>query len=108
MAIFVSKTQKKLTTVRERNSMKTKINKILLFISKGSVYFSTDIKSFKKIITVLGKNGALDIDVIDIAKNPEMAEKYRIEALPTLIIGDKKYIGKPSAEKAVEIFNKRV
>lgn len=79
-------------------------NKILLFIKKDATYFSTDIENFKKIISALGKIRPSKIEVIDIVDHPEMAEKYKIEALPTLIINERRYIGKPSPTKAIEIF----
>jgi hypothetical protein len=82
--------------------------KILLFIQKKSVYFSTDVGDFKKIISTLGKIAPFEVEVIDATANPELAEKYKIEALPTLIIGHKRYIGSPSAEKAMEIFKKNL
>jgi protein-disulfide isomerase len=32
-----------------------------------------------------------------------MAEKYKVDALPTMIIGDKRFIGQPSTEKIMQI-----
>lgn len=80
--------------------------KIILFISKNSSYFSTNIDDFREIVSVLGKLSPFNVEVVDVSEQPELAEKYRIDALPTLIIANVKYVGKPSAEKAIEIFKK--
>ncbi len=45
----------------------------------------------------LGGKGAV-LEVVDIADNPELAEQYNIEALPTLIVGSRRYIGAPTPE----------
>jgi thioredoxin-related protein len=87
--------------------MKNKSSKkILLFLKRNSVYFSTNINDFKKIMDTLSKMPLFNVEVIDITKNPELAEKYKIDALPTLIIGDKKYIGVPNTEKTIDILKK--
>ena len=86
--------------------MKKKGKKVLLFLKNDSVYFSTDIDDFKKIISVLGKMPTLDVQIVDVTQNPELAEEYRIDALPTLVIGNRKYIGQPDPTKAIEIFKK--
>lgn len=79
--------------------------KILLFIARDSIYFSTNIDDFKKIVNALGKLGTFEVEIIDASKNPELAEKYKIDALPTIIINDKRYVGKPHPEKILEILN---
>ena len=81
-------------------------NKIQLFISKNSVYFSADIKNFKTILSAMEKMTPYKIETIDITDRPDLAEKYKIEVLPTLIINGKKYLGAPTTKKAVEIFRK--
>lgn len=83
------------------------VNKILLFISKKSVYFSADIRSFKKILAAMEKLAPYEVETIDVSENPELAEKYKIEALPTLIVNDARYIGVPTSQKAIEIFSKK-
>lgn len=77
--------------------------KILLFTVKNSVYFSANIADFKKIISSLGKISPFEVEIVDVAEHPELAEKYRIDALPTLVIGEKRYIGRPTPQKAIEI-----
>jgi hypothetical protein len=80
--------------------------KIILFISKDAEYFSADKSEFKKIVQSLMQISPFEVQVIDVLEHPEMAEKYKIAALPTLIINDHYYVGKPSAKKAIEIFHK--
>ena len=84
------------------------VNKILLFISKNSVYFSADITSFKKILAAMEKLAPYEVETIDVSEHPELAEKYKVEALPTLIVNEKKYLGAPTSQKAIEIFGKEV
>ncbi len=72
--------------------------KILLFISKESaVYNFTRRQVESACANALDGKGAV-LEVVDIAENPEMAERYNIEALPTLIVGTRRYIGAPTAE----------
>lgn len=80
--------------------MKTKI---LLFISKSSLYFQTTMAEFQKLMKALEEVQPFTSEVIDVNNKPEMAEKYKVDALPTMIIGDKRFIGQPSAEKIMEI-----
>ena len=87
--------------------MKSQITRrILLFIKNNSVYFASDIDNFKKIIETLGQIAPFEVEIIDVREKPELAEEYRVDALPTLIVGDIRYVGKPSPEKAMEIFKK--
>lgn len=76
---------------------------VMLFISKGANYLMADQESFKEILKEMSRN-ELNIKVIDTCKEPHLAEKYKIEALPTLVINNKKYIGQPSPRKVIEIF----
>lgn len=72
---------------------------ILLFISKESAtYHFTRRQVELACEQALGAKNAPAVRVIDIAEHPELAEKYNIEALPTLIVGAKRYIGAPSTE----------
>jgi len=80
--------------------MKTKI---LLFISKESIYFQTTMEEFKKLMKALEAVQPFESEVVDVGENPDMAEQYKIDALPTMIIGDKRFIGQPSTEKIMEI-----
>lgn len=78
--------------------------KIMLFILKNTDYFAVDVEDFNKIIVSLSKLSPFEVQVIDTTIHPELAEKYKIDALPTLIIDNKRYVGKPSSKKALEIF----
>ncbi|MFH1565491.1 MAG: circadian clock KaiB family protein [bacterium] len=86
----------------EKNK-KSNVNKILLFISKDSIYFQVTMQEFQKLLKEFEKIQPFSSEIIDINKDPDMAEKYKIDALPTMIIGDKRFIGQPSAEKIMGI-----
>jgi protein-disulfide isomerase len=77
--------------------------KILLFISKSSLYFQTTMTEFQKLMKTLEEVQPFTSEIIDVNAHPEMAEKYKVDALPTMIIGDKRFIGQPSTEKIMEI-----
>jgi protein-disulfide isomerase len=79
--------------------------KILLFISKSSIYFQTTMEEFQKLLKTLEEMQPFTSEIIDVNENPEKAEEYKIDALPTMIIGDKRFIGKPSAEKIMEVIS---
>jgi protein-disulfide isomerase len=80
--------------------------KIFLFISKDSIYFQVTMDEFKKLMKSLEVLQPFESEIIDVNEDPEMAEKYKIDALPTMIIGDKRFIGQPSAEKIMEIIKR--
>lgn len=73
-------------------------DRILLFISKESAtYHFTKRQVEIACENALGAKGVPRVEVIDISEHPELAEQYNIEALPTLIVGAKRYIGAPTA-----------
>ncbi len=73
--------------------------KIILFISRESaVYHFVRHKVEAAFDQVFGLKHQTRLEVIDIAERPELAEQYNIEALPTLIVGDKRFIGNPTPE----------
>jgi hypothetical protein len=76
---------------------------ILLFISKSSIYFQTTMDEFQKLLTALEEIQPFKSEIIDVNENPDMAEKHKVDALPTMIIGDKRFIGQPSTEKIVQM-----
>lgn len=86
----------------EKNK-KNGVNKILLFISKDSIYFQVTMQEFQKLLKEFEKIQPFSSEIIDINKDPDMAEKYKIDALPTMIIGDKRFIGQPKAEDIMKI-----
>jgi protein-disulfide isomerase len=80
--------------------------KILLFISKSSIYFQTTMEEFQKLLEILEEIQPFTSEIIDVNEQPEMAEKYKIDALPTMIIGDKRFIGQPHVEQVMEVVTK--
>jgi protein-disulfide isomerase len=90
---------------RYQRMIKDKEN-ILLFISKDSVYFQTTMDEFSKLLKTLEEMQPFTSEVIDVNEKPEMAEKHKIDALPTLIIGDKRFIGQLKTEKITEVLSK--
>jgi len=58
---------------------------------------------FQKLMKALEEVQPFTSEVIDVSENPDMAEQYKVDALPTMIIGDKRFIGQPSTEKIMKI-----
>jgi len=77
--------------------------KILLFTSKGSIYFQVAMDEFQKILAALEGVQPFTYQVIDVTEQPELAEQYKVEALPTIVIGDKRFVGQPKADDIVKI-----
>lgn len=77
--------------------------KILLFISKESIYFQVTMDEFKKLLKSLEAIQPFTSEIIDVSEQPDMAEKYKVDALPTMIIGDKRFIGQPKAEEIMKL-----
>jgi len=74
-------------------------NKILLFISKESaVYHFVRHQVEAAFDQAFGVKHRTALEVVDIAEHPELAEEYNIEALPTLIVGQKRFVGNPTPE----------
>jgi len=69
--------------------------KIILFISRESAVYSY---VRRQVELACERAGGAVLEVVDIAERPEMAEQYNIEALPTLIIDDKRFVGSPTQE----------
>jgi anionic cell wall polymer biosynthesis LytR-Cps2A-Psr (LCP) family protein len=79
------------------------IKKIMLFVSSNSYYYSTTIENFQKLVDSLGQIGAkFKVEIIDVQKDPETAEKYNILVEPTLIIGDKYFVGRFEDERVAK------
>ena len=75
------------------------ILKIMLFISKESaVYQFTRHQVEAACDQAFGKTSQASLEIVDIAERPELAEEYNIEALPTLVVGPKRFIGVPTPE----------
>ncbi|MEA3249362.1 MAG: thioredoxin family protein [Patescibacteria group bacterium] len=74
-------------------------NEVILFVSRESAtYFFT----VRKVEEACGKAHDEDckheLKVVHIEDDPEAAERYNIEALPTLIIGKRRFVGAPTAD----------
>ena len=73
--------------------------KILLFISKESPLYQFTRRQVEVACDrAFGKHSEPVLEVIDIAENPEMAERYNIESLPTLCVGEKRFSGELTPE----------
>jgi len=83
-----------------------KKNKILLFISKDSIYFQVTMDEFQKLITALQNLQPFESEIIDVNETPDKAEEYKVDALPTLIIGDKRFVGQPKADEILKLMEK--
>jgi len=79
--------------------------KILLFISKSSIYFQVTMEEFQKLLKTLEQLQPFTHEVIDVNENPDKAEEYKVDALPTLIVGDMRFIGQPKADEIIKIIN---
>jgi len=72
---------------------------VLLFISRESAIYSFTRRQIEDACAkAWGRHGESPLEVLDIEDNPDLAEEYNIEALPTLIIGSKRFIGVPTQE----------
>ena len=76
---------------------------VLLFTSKNSPYFQVSIDELRKIMEALEHIQPFTSQIIDVNENPELAEKYKVDAVPTIIIGDKRFIGRPDATDILKI-----
>jgi hypothetical protein len=83
-----------------------KLTRILLFISKQSVYFKITMDEFQKLLLDLERLQPFSSEVIDVDEDPDKAEEYKVDALPTIIIGDKRFIGKPKSEDIVGLLTR--
>jgi hypothetical protein len=73
--------------------------RLLLFVSKESaVYRFTRRQVEFAVQEMFGKGADVDLEIIDIEEQPELAEEHNIEALPTLVYGRKRLVGAPTPE----------
>lgn len=73
-------------------------NATLLFVSRDSATFHYVKRQVEAACDLAFGPGHQRVRVIDVADHPDLAEKYNIEALPTVIIGNRRFIGVPTAE----------
>ena len=72
---------------------------ILLFISRESATYHFTRRQVEDACTnAFGESWHVNLKMIDIEENPELAEKYNIEALPTLIVSGKRFVGTPTPD----------
>ncbi|MFC1702908.1 circadian clock KaiB family protein, partial [Patescibacteria group bacterium] len=72
---------------------------ILLFVSRESAtYHFTRRQVEGACAHVFGETWKVNLKVIDIEEQPELAERHNIEALPTLIVSGKRFVGTPTQE----------
>jgi len=62
---------------------------------------------FQKLLGALEKMQPFESEIIDVNETPEKAEEYKIDALPTLIIGDKRFVGQPKADEILKLMEKK-
>jgi thioredoxin-like negative regulator of GroEL len=82
---------------------KPQTTKIILFISKLSIYFQSTMAVFKEVVEELEDHQPFEVRVIDVEEEPEVAEEYKVDAIPLLIIGDKRFVGNPDKKKILSI-----
>lgn len=73
-------------------------DKVLLFVSRESATYGYVRRQVEAACGPSERATGLEIETIDIADRPDLAEKYNIEALPTIIIGAKRFVGAPTQE----------
>jgi thioredoxin-like negative regulator of GroEL len=78
----------------------------VLFVSELSVYFQATLSEFQKIVKAMEAIQPYESRVIDVEKEPDLAEQYKIDAIPTLIIGKRRFIGRPKAETVIDLIRK--
>jgi len=71
---------------------------IMLFISKESPTHEFVRHQLEMACGHALKGSPADIRVIDVGEEPQLAEDFNIEALPTIVIGEKRIVGIPSME----------
>ena len=77
--------------------------KVILFTSKTSIYFQVTMEEFQMLLKALEEVQPFTSEIIDVSEHPELAEQYKVDAVPTIIIGDKRFIGQPKAEDILKV-----
>jgi hypothetical protein len=72
--------------------------RILLFVSKESATYQFTKRQVELACSRAVGKDAVEIEIIDIADRPDLAEQHNIEALPTIIVGGKRYVGMPGPD----------
>jgi len=63
--------------------------KILFFVKKEDAWSQVAVNHIEKV----GKKYALEVETIDVEKDPEIAKAYGITALPTILVGGRHLVG---------------
>ena len=81
------------------NPGKMSDKEVLLFVSRESATYQFTIRQVEGVCAKTHESeGPYRFKLIHIEDDPEAAERYNIEALPTLIIGHRRFVGTPTAE----------
>jgi len=74
------------------------VNEVLLFVSRESATYHFTVRQVEDACAKAHESDCLHVlKVIHIEDDPEAAERFNIEALPTLIIGKRRFVGTPTA-----------
>ncbi|MBT4384416.1 hypothetical protein HOD30_01565 [Candidatus Peregrinibacteria bacterium] len=79
--------------------------KLLLFVSKSSLYFQETIDEFQKAVDALGKDLKLEYKLVDVNDDAEEFEKFKVPAIPALYFGEATLIGQMKSAEIVEFIN---
>jgi protein-disulfide isomerase len=64
------------------------------------MYYVSTTEVIRELLESLGEIGQkFQVEVIDVEENLDLAEKYNILALPTVVIGEKHFVGNLSVNK---------
>jgi thiol-disulfide isomerase/thioredoxin len=80
---------------------------IILFTSKLSIYFQSTMAVFQEIVKELEEHQPFEVRIIDVEEDPEAAEEYKVDAIPLVIIGDKRFVGNPDKKKILSIMKEQ-
>lgn len=74
-------------------------NEVLLFVSRESATYHFTVRQVEEACSKAHDSECHHVlKVIHIEDDPEAAERFNIEALPTLIIGRRRFVGMPTAD----------
>lgn len=81
---------------------------IMLFLSKNSVSNSDIIiDEFHEIVKILEQDGPIESRIIDVFEEPDLADQYKIMALPTIIAGGLMFSGEFKADKILTLLRSK-
>jgi hypothetical protein len=74
--------------------------KIELFVSRESATYEFTVRQVQDVCERVRQSGKVDcrLEVIHVEDDPDAAERNDIEALPTLLVGSRRFVGTPTAE----------